>query len=44
MEFTSKEKCEVFDKIAKNYFERNCGSMSKADLETLLFSEYLEGA
>lgn len=42
MEFSSDEKVDVFDKIAKNYFVRNFGSMSKADFETLLFSEYIE--
>lgn len=42
MEFSVAEKIAIFDKIEKNYFIRNFGSMSKSDLETLLFSEYLE--
>lgn len=42
MEFSKSEKAAIFDKIAKNYFARNFGSMSKADFETLLFSEYIE--
>ena len=42
MEFTNEEKIEAFDKIAALYFNKNFGSTSKADLETLLFSEYIE--
>ena len=42
MEFTNEEKIAVFDKIAPLYFNKNFGSTSKADLETLLFSEYIE--
>ncbi len=42
MDFSPKEKAALFDKIASEYFNRNFGSMSKADLETLLFSEYIE--
>ena len=41
-EFSSNEKEVVFDKIASHYFNRNFGSISKTDLETLLFSEYIE--
>lgn len=40
--FTQEQKCAIFDKIAENYFQRNFGSMSKSDFETLLFSEYIE--
>lgn len=40
--FNKNEKCALADKIAKQYFEKNFGSMTKADLETLLFSEYIE--
>lgn len=40
--YTSAEKERLFDLIAENYFNRNFGSMSKADFETLIFSEYLE--
>ena len=42
MNFSPEEKCAIFDKIAKCYFKRNFGSMSKTDFETLLFSEYIE--
>lgn len=42
MNFTDEEKIIVFDKIAELYFEKNFGSTTKADFETLLFSEYLE--
>ncbi len=42
MEFTDQEKIDLFDKIAAAYFNRNFGSMSKSDFETLLFSKYVE--
>ena len=42
MEFLVEEKCAIFDKITHQYFERNFGTMSKSDFETLLFSEYIE--
>ena len=42
MEFTNEEKTALFDKIAALYFNKNFGSTSKADFETLLFSEYIE--
>lgn len=42
MNFNDEEKIVVFDKIAALYFDKNFGSTSKADLETLLFSEYIE--
>lgn len=42
MNFTDSEKIAAFDKIAELYFKQNFGSTSKADLETLLFSEYIE--
>lgn len=42
MEFTNEEKIALFDKIAALYFNKNFGSTSKADFETLLFSEYIE--
>lgn len=42
MSFTNDEKIIVFDKIAALYFEKNFGSTTKADFETLLFSEYIE--
>ena len=42
MEFTNEEKIAVFDKNAPLCFNKNFGSTSKADLETLLFLEYIE--
>ena len=42
MVFTEEEKISFFDKITSEYFNRNFGSMSKADFETLIFSEYIE--
>lgn len=42
MGFSDEEKVALFDKIEKNYFKQNFGAMSKADLEILLFSEYIE--
>ena len=40
--FSDKEKEDAFDVIAGLYFNRNFGSVSKADFETLLFSIYIE--
>lgn len=42
MEFDPDEKLKAFDKIAALYFEKNFGKTSKADIETLLFSIYIE--
>ena len=42
VEFKPNEKIQLFDKISALYFNRNFGTMSKADFETLLFSEYIE--
>lgn len=42
MGFSNEEKVALFDKIEKNYFRQNFGTMSKADFELLLFSEYIE--
>ena len=42
MSFSPEEKIEIFNKIEQHYFARNFGSMTKADFETLLFSEYIE--
>lgn len=42
MEFKEEEKLDLFKKIENLYFKKNFGSTSKSDLETLLFSEYLE--
>ena len=40
MDFTDEEKAYLFDAISKNYFERNFGTMLKADIDTLIFSVY----
>lgn len=42
MVFSIEEKERLFDLIEQRYFRGNFGEMSKADLETLLFSEYIE--
>lgn len=42
MSFSAEEKIEIFNKIEQHYFVRNFGSLTKADFETLLFSEYIE--
>lgn len=42
MGFSPEEKIEIFDKIEQHYFVRNFGSMTKADFEIFLFSEYIE--
>ena len=42
MDFEDKEKIEIFNKIADLYFNKNFGSTSKVDFETLIFSEYIE--
>lgn len=39
--FADKEKIAAFDKISGLYFDRNFGSFSKADFETLMFSIYI---
>ncbi|MCD7959658.1 MAG: hypothetical protein LUF89_09380 [Ruminococcus sp.] len=41
-DFSSAEKEKAFDAIADLYYNRNFGTMTKADFETLLFSIYLE--
>lgn len=40
--FTTEEKEELFDTLMEMYFHKNFGSLSKMDLETYLFSFYLE--
>ncbi|MBE6037680.1 MAG: hypothetical protein E7218_00545 [Anaerofustis stercorihominis] len=42
MTFEDKDKIDAFDEIAKRYFEKNFGTMSKTDFETLLFHIYIE--
>lgn len=40
--FTTDDKAKAFDEIAKCYYDRNFGTMSKSDFEVLLFSIYIE--
>ena len=42
MTFSNEEKIALFDKISALYYNKNFGSTSKSDFETLLFSEYIE--
>lgn len=42
MNFTDIEKIDAFDRIVGNYYDKNFGTMAKADLELLLFSIYLD--
>ncbi len=37
-----KTKAEAFDKIAERFYRKNFGTMSKTDMETLMFSIYIE--
>ena len=39
---SDREKADAFDKIAMLFYNRNFGSTSKIDLETLMFSIYIE--
>lgn len=40
--FSKEEKEDLFNNISNMYFKKNFGSISKADLETYLFSVYIE--
>ena len=40
--FDDKSKIEAFDKIARNYYFCNFGSMQKSDFDTLMFSVFIE--
>lgn len=40
--FPDEEKAAAFDEIAKHFYARNFGTMSKSDMETLMFSLYIE--
>lgn len=42
IEFSNEEKLRFFEKISNLYYKKNFGSVSKADFETLIFSEYIE--
>lgn len=38
---SQKRKCALFDELFRSCFERNFGTLSKTELETLLFKEYI---
>ena len=40
--FTTEAKAQAFDEIAKRYFNKNFGTFSKTDMDTLMFSLYTE--
>jgi len=42
VEFSDNEKIKFFNEISNRYFNKNFGSMSKIDIEILIFSEYIE--
>lgn len=42
IDFTPKEKQNAFEQISSCYFNKNFGTMSKSDFETLMFSIYIE--
>lgn len=42
MDFSKDEKQHAFDLLCERYYNRNFGTMSKTDFETLLFHIYLE--
>ncbi len=39
---TPEEKAKAFDQIAEHFYVKNFGSMTKTDMETLMFSLYIE--
>ncbi len=41
IDFTPEEKAVAFEEISSCYFQRNFGTMSKSDFETLMFSIYI---
>ncbi len=40
--FLPEEKIKLFDEIADKYFNRNFGTMMKADIDVMIFSTYIE--
>ena len=40
---SDEKKAEAFDKIAKNYYLGNFGSIQKSDIDVLMFSLFIEG-
>lgn len=39
--FSDNEKIKLFDEIAKQYYNRNFGTMMKADIDVMIFSAYM---
>ena len=42
VEFTAKDKEEMFDELAEHFYKQNFGQMSKSDFETLMFHFYIK--
>lgn len=40
--FTEEDKAKAFDRIAERYYKRNFSTMSKTDMDTLMFDIYIE--
>lgn len=40
--FSTKEKARAFDRIAERYYKRNFSTLSKTDMDTLMFDIYIE--
>lgn len=42
IEFTNKEKVEMFDEIAKKFYNHNFGTFSKSEMELMMFNFYIK--
>ena len=42
IEFSNEEKCKYFDEIVKHFYQKNFGSLSKTDMDILMFHIYIE--
>lgn len=42
IEFTNKEKVEMFDEIAKKFYNHNFGAFSKSEMELMMFNFYIK--
>lgn len=42
IEFTDKEKVEMFDEIAKKFYNHNFGTFSKSEMELMMFNFYIK--
>lgn len=43
LELSKEEKEDAFDRLADMFYDRNFGTASKADIETLMFAIYMQG-